>query len=44
LVEANVQKSPQHLAQVRHLLSIIAESYREILARGLPQVGARDAA
>jgi flagellar secretion chaperone FliS len=44
LVEANVRKSPQHVAQVRHVLGIIAESYREILAQGMPQIGARDAA
>lgn len=44
LVEANVQKSPAHVAQVRHLVTIIADSYREILAHGMPQVGARDAA
>ena len=44
LVEANVQKSPRHVAQVRHLMSIIADSYRQILAQGLPQLGTRDAA
>lgn len=44
LVEANVQKSAAHVAQVRHLLSIIADSYREILAQGMPQLGTRDAA
>ena len=44
LVEANVQKSPRHVAQVRHLMTTIADSYREILAQGMPQLGARDAA
>jgi len=44
LVEANVKKSPMHVAQVRHLLAIIADSYREILANGMPQLGARNAA
>lgn len=44
LVEANVQKSPHHVAQVHHLIGIIADSYREILAQGMPQLGARDAA
>jgi flagellar protein FliS len=44
LVEANVQKSPRHVAQVRHLMTTIADSYREILAQGMPQLGARNAA
>jgi flagellar protein FliS len=44
LVEANLQKSQRHVAQVRNLVSIIADGYRQILANGLPQLGARDAA
>jgi len=44
LVEANVQKSPQHVAEVQHLIGIIGDSYRMILAQGVPQLGARDAA
>jgi len=44
LVAANVQKSPRHVAEVHQLMSIIAGSYREILANGLPQLGTRNAA
>jgi flagellar secretion chaperone FliS len=44
LVEANVQKSPRHVAEVHRVMSIIADSYREILAQGMPQLGTRDAA
>jgi len=44
LVAANVQKSPRHVAEVSHLMSIIAGSYREILANGLAQLGTRNAA
>jgi flagellar secretion chaperone FliS len=44
LVEANVRKSPRHVAEVRNVMAIIADSYRQILAHGMPQLGTRDAA
>ena len=34
LVEANLQKSPRHVADVRRILGIIAGAYREIVAQG----------
>lgn len=34
LVEANLQKSPRHVADVRRLLGIVAGAYREIVAQG----------
>ncbi|MEW6269416.1 MAG: flagellar export chaperone FliS [Thermodesulfobacteriota bacterium] len=43
LVEANLQKSPAHVALVRRLLAVVADAYREVVARGVPQ-GALDAA
>lgn len=44
LVEANVHKSVRHLEQVRRVLSIIADAYREVVAQGPAALGARDAA
>ena len=35
LVEANLQKSRQHVAQVARVLGIIAGAYREVLESGL---------
>jgi flagellar secretion chaperone FliS len=34
LVEANLQKSPRHVADVRRILGIVAGAYREIVAQG----------
>lgn len=34
LVEANLQKSPKHVADVRRILGTIASAYREIVASG----------
>jgi flagellar protein FliS len=34
LVEANLQKSPRHVADVRRILGIVAGAYREIVANG----------
>jgi flagellar protein FliS len=44
LVEANLQKSVRHLEQVRRVLSIIADAYREVVAQGPAALGARNAA
>lgn len=44
LVEANMQKSALHVQQVRRVLSIIADSYREIIQQGVPPLGTRNAA
>lgn len=44
LVEANLQKSVRHVEQVRRVLSIIAEAYREVVAQGPAALGARNAA
>lgn len=44
LVEANVQKSVRHLEQVRRVLSIVADAFREVVAQGPAALGARDAA
>jgi len=44
LVEANIQKSARHLADVRRILGIIASAYREILANGLPRLDDLNAA
>jgi len=43
LLEANVDKSAAHVACVRRLLATIADGYREVVARGVPQ-GTLDAA
>jgi flagellar protein FliS len=40
LVEANIEKSPRHVAAVRRILGIIASAYHEILDRGMPQLDA----
>jgi flagellar secretion chaperone FliS len=34
LIEANLEKSPRHVADVRRILSIVAGAYREIVAQG----------
>jgi flagellar protein FliS len=34
LVEANLQKSPRHVADVRRILGIVAGAYRDIVAQG----------
>jgi flagellar protein FliS len=44
LVEANLQKSVRHVEQVRRVLSIIADAYREVVAQGPAALGARNAA
>lgn len=44
LVEANVQKSVRHVEQVRRVLSIIADAFREVVAQEPVGIGARDAA
>ena len=44
LVEANMQKSVRHVEQVRRVLSIIADAYREVVAQGPAALGARNAA
>lgn len=50
LVEANLQKSARHLADVRRILGTVAGAYREILKDGLPELpvnagpGGQDAA
>jgi flagellar protein FliS len=44
LVEANLQKSVRHVEQVRRVLSIIADAYREVVAQGPTALGARNAA
>lgn len=38
LIEANVSKSVRHVSQVRRILGIIGDAYREILRNGLPQL------
>jgi flagellar protein FliS len=38
LVEANVAKSARHVAEVRRILGIIGDAYREVLRNGLPQL------
>lgn len=40
LVEANLAKSVKHVGQVRRILGIIGDGYREILKNGLPQLDA----
>ena len=44
LVEANLKKSPEHIGQVRRILGIIADAYRQILSGGLPRMDGLDAA
>lgn len=38
LIEANVNKSVRHVGQVRRILGIIGDAYREVLRNGLPQL------
>ena len=38
LIEANVAKSVRHVVQVRRILGIIGDAYREVLRNGLPQL------
>ena len=38
LIEANVTKSVRHVGQVRRILGIIADAYREVLRHGMPQL------
>jgi flagellar protein FliS len=38
LVEANLAKSARHVTQVRRILGIIGDAYREVLRDGLPQL------
>jgi len=44
LVEANMKRSVRHVEQVRRVLSIIADAYREVVAQGPAALGALDAA
>lgn len=37
LVDANLKRSPDHVATVRQILETIASGYREILKDGLPE-------
>ena len=38
LIEANVAKSVRHVGQVRRILGIIGDAYREVLRNGMPQL------
>jgi flagellar protein FliS len=38
LVAANVSKSVRHVGQVRRILGIIGDAYREVLRNGMPQL------
>jgi flagellar secretion chaperone FliS len=38
LIEANVAKSVRHVTQVRRILGIIGDAYREVLRNGMPQL------
>jgi flagellar secretion chaperone FliS len=38
LVEANLKKSVRHVGQVRRILGIIGDAYREVLRNGMPQL------
>ena len=38
LVQANVAKSVRHVGQVRRILGIIGDAYREVLRNGMPQL------
>jgi flagellar secretion chaperone FliS len=40
LVEANLAKSVRHVGQVRRILGIIGDAYREVLRNGMPQLDA----
>ena len=38
LIEANMKKSVRHVGQVRRILGIIGDAYREVLRNGMPQL------
>jgi flagellar protein FliS len=38
LIEANLKKSVRHVGQVRRILGIIGDAYREVLRNGIPQL------
>jgi len=38
LIEANIAKSVRHVGQVRRILGIIGDAYREVLRNGMPQL------
>ena len=38
LVEANMKKSVRHVGQVRRILGIIGDAYRQVLRDGMPQL------
>ena len=38
LIEANIAKSVRHVGQVRKILGIIGDAYREVLRHGMPQL------
>jgi flagellar protein FliS len=38
LIEANLSKSVRHVTQVRRILGIIGDAYREVLRNGMPQL------